>query len=148
AITAMKLGAYDYLTKPYRMAEIDVLVRRAWEKRQLAQENQYLHRRLSQIDGAADIVTRYAPMHAVLDMVAKTAASDAPVLIMGESGTGKDLLARAIHDRSQRTGPLVDLNCAMLSDQNLETELFGHERGAFPGATERRLGFLEHATNG
>ncbi len=148
AITAMKLGAYDYMTKPYRMAEIDVLVRRAWEKRQLARENQFLHRRLSRIDGAPIVETRYAPMKAVLDVVEKSAPSDAPVLITGESGTGKDLLARMIHHLSRRGGAFVDLNCAMLSDQNLESELFGYERGAFAGATERKIGFLEMATNG
>ncbi len=148
AITAMKLGAYDYMTKPYRMAEIDVLVHRAWEKRQLARENQFLHQRLSRIDGAPVVQTRYAPMQAVLDVIEKAAPSDAPVLITGESGTGKDLLARAIHHLSGRAGPFVDLNCAMLSDQNLETELFGYERGAFAGATERKVGFLEMATSG
>ena len=148
AITAMKLGAYDYMTKPYRMAEIDVLVQRAWEKRQLARENQFLHQRLSRIDGSPIVQTRYAPMQAVLDVVERAAPSDAPILITGESGTGKDLLARAIHHLSGRVGPFVDLNCAMLSDQNLETELFGFERGAFAGATERKIGFLEMATNG
>ena len=148
AITAMKLGAYDYMTKPYRMAEIDVLVQRAWEKRQLSRENQFLHQRLSRIDGSPIVQTRYAPMQAVLDVVERAAPSDAPILITGESGTGKDLLARAIHHLSMRVGPFVDLNCAMLSDQNLETELFGYERGAFAGATERKVGFLEMATNG
>jgi DNA-binding NtrC family response regulator len=148
AITAMKLGAYDYMTKPYRMAEIDVLVRRAWEKRQLARENQFLHQRLSRIDGAPVVETQYAPMKAVLDVVEKAAPSDAPVLITGESGTGKDLLARMIHHLSRRTGGFVDLNCSMLSDQNLETELFGYERGAFAGATERKTGFLEMASSG
>lgn len=148
AITAMKLGAYDYMTKPYRMAEIDVLVHRAWEKRQLARENQFLHQRLSRIDGAPVVQTRYAPMQALLEVIQNAAPSDAPILITGESGTGKDLLARAVHHLSGRPGPFVDLNCAMLSDQNLETELFGYERGAFAGATERKLGFLEMATTG
>ncbi|HEY5220327.1 MAG TPA: sigma-54 dependent transcriptional regulator [Gemmatimonadaceae bacterium] len=148
AITAMKLGAYDYMTKPYRMAEIDVLVQRAWEKRQLARENRFLHQRLSRIDGAPIVRTLFAPMQAVLDVIEKAAPSDAPVLITGESGTGKDLLARVIDHLSQRAGSFVDLNCAMLSDQNLETELFGYERGAFAGATERKVGFLEMATNG
>ncbi|MGA9836363.1 MAG: sigma-54 dependent transcriptional regulator [Gemmatimonadaceae bacterium] len=148
AIAAMKLGAYDYMTKPYRMAEIDVLVQRAWEKRQLARENQFLHHRLSRIDGAPIVQTRFAPMQAVLDVIEKAAPSDAPVLITGESGTGKDLLARVIHHLSGRLGSFVDLNCAMLSDQNLETELFGYERGAFAGAAERKIGFLEMATNG
>src|SRR5437867_4190328 len=148
AITAMKLGAYDYMSKPYRMAEIDVLVRRAWEKRQLAKENQYLHSRLSRIDAAPEIITQFAPMRAVLSVVERAAQSDTPVLVVGESGTGKELVARAIHRLSGRVGPLVDLNCATLSENMLETELFGHERGAFSGATARKAGLLEIAANG
>jgi DNA-binding NtrC family response regulator len=148
AISAMKLGAYDYLSKPYRMAEIDVLVRRAWEKRQLAKENHYLHAKLSRIDAAPEIITQYAPMRAVLSVVERAAVSDTPVLIVGESGTGKELVARAIHRLSGRVGPLVDLNCATLSEHMLETELFGHERGAFSGATARKAGLLEVAANG
>jgi DNA-binding NtrC family response regulator len=88
AISAMKLGAYDYLSKPYRMAEIDVLVRRAWEKRQLARENVLLQKRLSKFDGLPEIVTHYAPMQAVLSLVERVAKSDSTVLISGESGTG------------------------------------------------------------
>ncbi|PYP64641.1 MAG: hypothetical protein DMD26_12920 [Gemmatimonadetes bacterium] len=148
AITAMKLGAYDYMSKPYRMAEIDVLVRRAWEKRQLAKENQYLHARLSRIDAAPEIITQYAPMRAVLSVVERAAASDTPVLILGESGTGKELVARAIHRLSRRVGPLVDLNCATLAENMVEIELFGHERGAFSGAAARKSGLLEVAANG
>ncbi|MFL5616530.1 MAG: sigma-54-dependent transcriptional regulator [Gemmatimonadaceae bacterium] len=148
AITAMKLGAYDYMSKPYRMAEIDVLVKRAWEKRQLAKENQYLHARLSRVDGAPEIITQYAPMRAVLSVVERAAASDTPVLIVGESGTGKELVARAIHRLSRRVGPLVDLNCATLAENMVETELFGHERGAFSGAATRKSGLLEVAANG
>src|SRR5207253_5916035 len=123
AITAMKLGAYDYLSKPYRMAEIDVLVRRAWEKRQLAKENQYLHARLSRIDAAPEIITQYAPMRVVLSVVERAAVSDTPLRIVGESGTGKELVARAIHRLSRRVGPLVDLNCATLAENMAEIEL-------------------------
>ena len=148
AITAMKLGAYDYMSKPYRMAEIDVLVRRAWEKKQLAKENQYLHAKLSRVDGASEILTQYAPMRSVLSMMERAAASDTPVLIVGESGTGKELVARAIHRLSKRVGPLVDLNCAALAENMLETELFGYERGAFSGASARKAGLLEVAANG
>ncbi|HKO16056.1 MAG TPA: sigma-54 dependent transcriptional regulator [Gemmatimonadaceae bacterium] len=148
AISAMKLGAYDYMSKPYRMAEIDVLVRRAWEKRQLAKENQYLHSRLSRIDAAPEIMTQYAPMRAVLSTIERAAPSDAPVLIVGESGTGKELVARAIHRLSARVGPLVDLNCATITENMLETELFGHERGAFSGAAVRKAGLVELAANG
>src|SRR4051794_13447058 len=148
AITAMKLGAYDYMSKPYRMAEIDVLVRRAWEKRQLAKENQFLHSRLARVDGAPEIITQYAPMRAVLSVVERAAGSDTPVLVVGESGTGKELVARAVHRLSRRVGPLVDLNCATLAENMVEIELFGHERGAFSGASARKSGLLEVAANG
>ncbi len=94
AISAMKLGAYDYLAKPYRMAEIDVMVRRAWEKRELTRENTLLHKRLSLAEAQSEIVTQYAPMQAVLALVERVARSDSAVLILGESGTGKELVAR------------------------------------------------------
>ncbi|GAC1517218.1 MAG: sigma-54 dependent transcriptional regulator [Gemmatimonadaceae bacterium] len=149
AITAMKLGAYDYLSKPYRMAEIDVLVRRAWEKRQLAKENVILQTRLSRVDTVPEIITNYAPMQAVLALVARVAKSDSPVLVTGESGTGKELVARALHRLSGRgSGPLVDINCAAIAENLMESELFGHERGAFTGATGRKTGLFELAAGG
>src|SRR5207248_9695926 len=94
AITAMKLGAYDYMGKPYRMAEIDVLVRRAWEKHQLARENRYLQARLSRVDATPEVITQFAPMLAVLSLLERVATTDSPVMICGESGTRKTLLAR------------------------------------------------------
>jgi DNA-binding NtrC family response regulator len=149
AISAMKLGAYDYLSKPYRMAEIDVLVRRAWEKRQLARENVLLHKRLSRLDGMPEILTNYAPMQAVLSLVERVAKSDSTVLICGESGTGKELIARALHRLSFRAnGTLVDINCAAIAENLLESELFGHEKGAFTGALSRKLGLFELAAGG
>jgi DNA-binding NtrC family response regulator len=148
AISAMKLGAYDYLAKPYRMAEIDVLVRRAWEKRRLARENVLLHSQLDRAGGAAEIETQYAPLQAVLEMIGRVAPSDSPVLISGESGTGKELVAHMVHRMSGRDGPFVDVSCAALSEGLLESELFGHERGAFPGADERKLGLMELAAGG
>jgi two-component system, NtrC family, response regulator AtoC len=148
AISAMKLGAYDYLAKPYRMAEIDVLVRRAWEKRRLARENVLLHSQLDRAGGAAEIETQYAPLQAVLEMIGRVAPSDSPVLISGESGTGKELVAHMLHRMSGRDGPFVDVSCAALSEGLLESELFGHERGAFPGADERKLGLMELAAGG
>ena len=148
AISAMKLGAYDYMAKPYRMAEIDVLVRRAWEKRRLARENVLLQSQLERAGGALEIETQYAPLRAVLDMITRVAPSDSPVLITGESGTGKELVAHMLHRLSGRSGPFVDVGCASLAEGMLESELFGHERGAFPGADERKLGLMELAAGG
>jgi DNA-binding NtrC family response regulator len=148
AISAMKLGAYDYMAKPYRMAEIDVLVRRAWEKRRLARENVLLQSQLDRAGGATEIVTQYAPLQAVLEVVAKVAPSDSAVLISGESGTGKELVAHMLHRLSERAGPFVDVSCASLSEGMLDSELFGHERGAFAGADERKLGLMELAAGG
>ena len=149
AITAIKLGAYDYLAKPYRMAEIDVLVRRAWEKRQLSKENALLHSRLSRVDAVPEVLTQYAPMQAVLALVERVAKSDSPVLVSGESGTGKELIARALHRLSGRgSNPLVDINCAAIAENLLESELFGHEKGAFTGAMSRKIGLFEMAAGG
>lgn len=149
AIGAMRLGAYDYLAKPYRMAEIDVLVRRAWERRELARENARLEKRLASVDPLPELVTQYGPLREVLDVVPRVARSMTPVLITGESGTGKELVARAIHRLSERgRGPLVDIHCGAIGGASVETELFGHENGAFPGAEGRRAGLLELAAGG
>lgn len=149
AIAALKLGAYDFLSKPYRMAEIDALVRRAWEKRMLSRDNHVLQTRLRRAASDATVVTQYAPLLAVMSLIEKVAPSASPVLISGESGTGKDLIARVLHAHSERPdGPFVDLNCAALAESLVETELFGVERGAFPGAEQRKLGLIELAAGG
>ncbi len=152
AITALKLGAYDFLAKPYRMAEIEVLVRRAWEKRMLALDNSRLHTlkaRSGHSDAKPVFITQYAPLTAMLTLVERVAPSTSPVLISGDSGTGKDLVARLLHHWSGRSqAPFVDLNCAALAEQGLETELFGVEKGAFAGADRRKVGLLELATGG
>jgi DNA-binding NtrC family response regulator len=136
------------MAKPYRMAEIDVLVRRAWEKHQLARENRYLHSRLSRVDSTPEVITQYAPMHAVLALLERVATTDSPVLITGESGTGKTLLARAIHRLSGRVGPIVEADSTVFAESVLDVELFGHERGAFSGAVNRKAGLIELAANG
>jgi DNA-binding NtrC family response regulator len=151
AITAMKLGAYDYLSKPYRMAEVDVVVRRACEKLRLARENRSLHARLSRVDATPEVVTQYAPMHAVLSLLGRVAPTESPVFITGESGTGKRLLARAIHRLSARAGAMVEVDSAVLTESVLEGELFGHERGSGANgarAGTRKAGLIELAANG
>jgi DNA-binding NtrC family response regulator len=131
AIAAMKLGAYDYVSKPYRLAEIDVLVRRAWEKRCLTNDNVRLSARLSRVDAARDFTSVYAPMQSVLALARHAAAGAAPVLITGESGTGKSELARYIHAHSPRSaGPLVDAVCAAMPAGSGVAGLFGSERAA------------------
>jgi two-component system response regulator AtoC len=145
----MKLGAYDYLTKPCRVAELDIVVRRAFEKRRLAVENVRLQTRLSRREEFPEIITASPAMEAVLELARKVAASDMAVLVVGESGTGKELVARAIHRLSPRVdGPLTDINCAAIAENLLESELFGHERGAFTGAMTRKLGLFELADGG
>jgi DNA-binding NtrC family response regulator len=149
AIAAMKLGAYDYVTKPCRVAELEMLVKRAHEKRRLAQENVRLQTRLSRREEFPEIVTASPAMGRVLDLVRKVAASESAVLITGESGTGKELVARAVHRLSPRAeGPLTDINCAAIQENLLESELFGHERGSFTGAMTRKLGLFELADGG
>ncbi len=148
AIAAMKLGAYDYMTKPYRMAEIDVLIRRALEKRQLERENRTLHSLLSRADAPYDVITQYAPLRAVLAMIERAASTDAPVHIIGESGTGKTLLAHAIHRMSGRAGPFVDADTTVLGEAALEVELFGRESGSPSGPGARRAGLLELGASG
>ena len=149
AIAARKLGAYDVLSKPYRMAEIEVLVKRAWEKRMLARDNLHLRSRLQRTTPDPHVLTHYAPLRAVLSLIDRVAPSASTVLITGESGTGKNLVARLLHARSAHPdGPFVDLNCAALTEALLESELFGVERGAWPGADQRKVGLVELAAGG
>lgn len=149
AIAALKLGAYDVLSKPYRMAEVEVLVKRAWEKRMLAHDNLHLRSRLRRTTPDPHFLTHYAPLRAVLSLIDRVAPSASTVLITGESGTGKDLAARLVHARSAHpNGPFVDLNCAALTEALLESELFGVERCAVPGAEQRKVGLVELAAGG
>ncbi len=149
AIEAMKLGSYDYLTKPYRIAELSVLVAQAAEKQQLKIDNQRLRAQIDRQNELPDIIAESRQMKEVLRLVQRVANADTSVLITGESGTGKELIAQAIHKLSQRTkATFVDLNCAALQDTLLESELFGYEAGAFSGARARKLGLFEIADRG
>src|SRR5688572_6379872 len=150
AIEAMKLGAYDYLTKPYRIAELSALVDQAAEKHQLKIDNSRLRAQIARTNNnLPEIVAESPQMKEVLRLVRRVAPSDTSVLITGESGTGKELIAQAIHRLSPRAGKaFIDLNCAALQDSLLESELFGHEAGAFSGARARKLGLFELADGG
>jgi len=149
AIQAMKLGAYDYVTKPARMEELEVLVAKAAEKSRLRRENTHLRRRLEGQSPADGIVSDDAAMRDLLATVERVAPSDLPVLIQGESGTGKELIARAVHRMSPRNlHPFVAINCGAVPETLLESELFGHEKGAFTGALSRKPGLFEVADKG
>jgi two-component system response regulator HydG len=149
AVQALKEGAFDYVTKPVDPDELSRLVRRAVEKRLLAKENQRLRRKVEQLAMPGEIVGMSAPILEVLEMVRSVADTDATVLIRGESGTGKELVARAIHANSRRRYfPIVAVNCGAIPETLIESELFGHEKGAFTGAQYRRKGKLEMADGG
>jgi len=149
AIEAMKLGAYDYVTKPARMEEIEVLVQKAAEKSRLRRENVSLRVRLRQQDSAQGLVTDDAAMKDLLATLERVAPADLPVLIQGETGTGKELVARAVHRLSPRAEQaFVAINCGAVAENLLESELFGHEKGAFTGALQRKPGLFEVADRG
>ncbi|HTU01208.1 MAG TPA: sigma-54 dependent transcriptional regulator [Candidatus Sulfotelmatobacter sp.] len=149
AIDAMKLGAYDYLTKPFKLAEVEVVLRRAADRKRLQKENVALRRMVAQREGAPRIVGRSAAMTGLLETVGRIAATEANVLIEGESGTGKGLVAQAIHQQSRRAeGPFLAINCGGFQDALLESELFGHEKGAFTGASSTKPGLFEVAEGG
>ena len=149
AIEAMKLGAYDYLTKPFKLAEVEVVLRRAAERRRLTRENAALRRMVTQETGLPLVLGQSPPMRAVLRTVERIAASGANILIEGESGTGKGLVAQIIHQQSPRAqGPFLTINCSGFQDQLLESELFGHEKGAFTGAATLKQGLFEVADRG
>jgi DNA-binding NtrC family response regulator len=149
AIQAMKLGAYDYLTKPARLAEVEEVLKRAAEKKRLQRENVALKRMVAQKEGPPLILGRSPAIHALLDTIERIGPSDATVLIQGETGTGKGLVARAIHQESHRSAqPFLVLNCSAFQEQLLESELFGHEKGAFTGAVHAKPGLFEVAEGG
>ena len=149
AVEAMKLGAYDYLTKPTKIEELEVLVRKAAEKGQLLRDNVALRAYAPGAGPFGGIVTRSAKMQDILRMVDRVAPTESAVLLLGESGTGKELVARAIHERSPRAErPFVPIHCGALPREVLESELFGHDRGAFTGAVNAKPGLIELADGG
>ena len=149
AVEAMRQGAYDYVTKPLDLEHAQLLLQRAVRTVQLEQENVHLKAQLDRSFGLNRILGKSAEIEKVLDRVRQVADSKASVLLEGESGTGKELVARALHGLSSRKGgPFVAVHCAALSPQLLESELFGHEKGSFTGATERRIGRFEQAQGG
>ena len=149
AVEAMKLGAYDYLTKPTKIEELDVVLRKAAEKGQLLRDNQALRAHAPGAGPFGGILTKSPRMHDVLRVVDRVAPTDSAVLVLGESGTGKELVARAIHERSTRAQrPFVPIHCGALPREVLESELFGHEKGAFTGAIAAKPGLIDLADGG
>ncbi len=149
AVRALKSGAFDYVTKPIEPDELSHLVLRALEQKRLRQENIQLRETIDELVSVDTIVGDSPAMQKVMELVQHVASTDATVLILGESGTGKELIARAIHANSQRRYfPIVPVNCGALSENLLESELFGHEKGAFTGAQHRRKGKIEMADGG
>jgi len=149
AVEAMRRGAVDFLTKPVNIERLDVLIRRALKAKTLEVEVKQLHERLDEKFDLGGIVGNSPLLKEVIERVKKVAQSKATILIEGESGTGKELIAQAIHQASPRSmGPFIAVHCAALSEGLLESELFGHEKGSFTGATERRIGRFESADGG
>lgn len=149
AVECMKKGAQEYIAKPFSPSQIRFLVERAFERRRLADENIYLKGELKQLNGRDVVIGKSQAMQQVFDLAAKVAETDSSVLITGESGTGKEVVARLIHFRSSRANaPLVTVNCSAIPENLLESELFGHKKGAFTGALYTKRGSLELANGG
>jgi two-component system, NtrC family, response regulator AtoC len=149
AVDAMKHGAYDYLTKPYKLDELVIIINRAFEFGQLTKKNQLLQQALVMQETPSEIIARSPQFKTILSLIRKIAPTDSTVLIQGESGTGKELIASAIWQRSKRSRlPFMALNCAAFSENLIESELFGHEKGAFTNAYQAKPGLVEVADKG
>jgi two-component system response regulator HydG len=149
AVKALKKGAYDYLTKPLDFDELKIIMERAMEHSRLQEENRYLRESLASQFDRRNLIGRSDPMTRLMETVTQVAPSEATVLITGESGTGKEMIAGAIHFNSRRKeGPFVKINCAAITETLLESELFGHEKGAFTGAERRKEGKFRQANRG
>lgn len=146
AVASIKTGAVDYLTKPFQIDTLDVALRQALEMIRLRRENESIRTELRALRSTRQLVGESEPFRAIMDMIAMVAPTRATVLLQGESGTGKELFARAVHDQSPRAdGPFITINCAAVPEGLVESALFGHEKGAFTGATVRTAGAFERA---
>jgi len=149
AVEAIKLGAYDYLPKPFSPDQLRLTVKRAVERKRLLLENEYLHRELKAKCDSDTIIGKSKPMQKIYEIVRKVAPTDSTVLLYGESGTGKELIARAIHNYSlRRDKEFVPVDCSSLVETLLESELFGHVKGSFTGAIQTKHGSFELANGG
>ena len=149
AIEATRRGAYHFITKPFRLKEVLLIIERALSHRRVQQENERLRREVDTRYRFGGLIGKSAAMHRVFDLIERVAAASSNVLILGESGTGKELVARAIHQASARkSAPFVALNCSALPEGLLESELFGHVRGAFTGAHANKAGLFQEASGG
>ncbi len=149
AVVALKLGAFDYVTKPFDPDDLSHLINNALKQKDLTEENIQLKEKISELSGMDEMVGESSEMERVFEMVHTVAETDSTVLIRGESGTGKELIARAVHSHSKRRYfPIVAVNCGAIPESLLESELFGHEKGAFTGAQFRRKGKIELADGG
>ncbi len=149
AVDAMKLGAVDYIAKPFDHDEMLIAVQRILKGRNLARQNEVLKGEIAKDYPTTGMIGSCAPMQKLFKMIGKVSPTDATVLILGESGTGKELVARAIHEQSPRKdAPMISVNCAAIPENLIESELFGHEKGSFTGATSARIGLVEAADGG
>jgi DNA-binding NtrC family response regulator len=149
AVAAMKMGAYDYVTKPFDLEQLKAVIEKAYEKKSLLAENRVLKTQIKKQSEITRIITKSPLMMELLERVKKTALSNFPVLVSGETGVGKELIARAVHEASKRSeGPFIPINCGAIPENMLESELFGYEKGAFTGAYGKKLGLLDIADHG
>src|SRR6266700_3232545 len=149
AVTAIKKGAYNYLTKPFKLVELSIMVRKGLQERELRFENQYLRKQLDEKYGFNNIVGTGRSMQRIFELIDMVASLTSTVLIQGETGTGKELIAKAVHFNSPRKDQkLVSINCGAIPENLLESELFGHVKGAFTGAVQTRIGRFEQANGG
>jgi two-component system NtrC family response regulator len=149
AVAALRYGSFDYVTKPCKLVDLEALLCRVAEKRELTNKYRALRQRLERLEGTPELIGQSPKIEQVRRLIAKVAPTDSAVLVIGETGTGKELVARAVHEQSLRAEmPLVPVNCGALPETLIESELFGHRKGAFTGAQEHRTGLLQVANGG